>query len=183
MTAAGSRPTAGSRLRAIPNALTVARIGLAVGFPWIPEDERIPALLIALVTEFLDGYLARRFGWTSEAGQLLDPIADKLLFAVVVGTFLAEHRMTWLQLAAIGVRDVAVILGAFWLAVRGTWRGFGSMRPGLSGKATTALQYAAFFVVAFGYRLPWPLVAATFVAGFAAALQYGLQFRREARSA
>jgi phosphatidylglycerophosphate synthase len=177
----GTVPGAGL-LRAIPNALTVSRMGLAVAFPWIPEGSRTGLLSVALATEFLDGFLARRFGWASRSGQLLDPIADKLLFAVVVGVFLAEERLTWLELAAVSVREAGVLIGVTWIAVHGRWKYFHAMKAERLGKITTALQYAVFFVVAFGHPIPLPLLVATFLAGLGAALHYWREFVKDLAS-
>ena len=74
-------------LRFLPNLLCVLRILLV--FPvalWILQG-RYPAVLglfaLAAFTDALDGFLAKRFGWTSELGKVLDPAADKLLLVTV----------------------------------------------------------------------------------------------------
>lgn len=74
--------------RRLPNRLTVARLAGAVlfvlamsvpvpGGPWIAAA----VFLLAAVTDFLDGHLARRHGWVSDFGKLMDPLADKVLMA------------------------------------------------------------------------------------------------------
>lgn len=74
---------------AIPNIITVARIALApvVGFLlFVPTfTARLVAFILFLVAAFSDlwdGHLARKYGWISDFGKLVDPIADKLLLAL-----------------------------------------------------------------------------------------------------
>ncbi len=72
----------------IPNAISVARITLCPVISWLalsPDRfERYAAFvvfLVAALSDVWDGHLARKHGWISDAGKLLDPIADKLLMA------------------------------------------------------------------------------------------------------
>src|SRR5437762_11062741 len=84
----------------LPNMITLARISLTpviALLPFIsgywPKVIAFVVFLIAAFSDLLDGYLARRYGTTSELGILLDPIADKLLlFATLIPTFwLTRH--------------------------------------------------------------------------------------------
>src|SRR4051812_40082964 len=86
--------------RAIPNVITVARIIAApiVFFLLFDPDftPRIIAFLLFLVAAFSDlwdGYLARKYGWISNFGKLVDPIADKLLLIVTfIPFYILSHR-------------------------------------------------------------------------------------------
>ena len=70
----------------IPNAITIARMVMALPLLWLLVNGHYPqAFWLALVagaSDALDGLLAQRFGWRSALGGLLDPIADKLLMSV-----------------------------------------------------------------------------------------------------
>src|SRR5436189_5855854 len=95
----------------LPNIITLARISLTpviALLPFIsgywPKVIAFVVFLIAAFSDLLDGYLARRYGTTSELGILLDPIADKLLlFATLIPIFwitrhptiLAAHKIPW----------------------------------------------------------------------------------------
>ncbi len=102
--------------RDIPNLITTLRILLVVPFLWLLLEERYgPALalfVIAGVSDALDGFLAKYYGWTSELGGLLDPIADKLL---LLGAILALGWLNelpgWLVALVIG-RDLVIVGGA-----------------------------------------------------------------------
>ncbi|MBQ1277950.1 MAG: CDP-alcohol phosphatidyltransferase family protein, partial [Thermoguttaceae bacterium] len=73
----------------VPNVLTMARIVLAlVMFALIPFKFYVAALVlfvIAALTDFVDGWWARRFNQKTQFGRIMDPFADKLL---VCGTFI-----------------------------------------------------------------------------------------------
>lgn len=159
-------------LRLIPNALTAARIGVALAFPLVPGGAQLALLAVAMATEALDGALARRFGWQTDLGRMLDPVADKLLLVSVAGTFLYEGRLAWWELLAVGVRDLAVVLGAALAALRGQAARLARMQPGFYGKLTTGLQYLVLLAVLLG-QAPGLLVALPFAAGVAATVQYG----------
>lgn len=104
------------RARDIPNLLCILRMFLAVPIAWmILGGDYLPALVLFFVAGFtdgLDGFLAKRFGWQSELGGLLDPIADKLLmFSAFVCLWVAGAVPAWLLLAVVG-RDAVIVAGA-----------------------------------------------------------------------
>ncbi len=102
--------------RDIPNLLTVLRVFLTVPVIWaLLQREFSWALLlfgVAGVSDGLDGYLAKRYGWESRLGSLLDPLADK---ALLVSSFLA---LGWLDLIPVWLvvlvilRDLVIVAGA-----------------------------------------------------------------------
>lgn len=101
-------------MRHLPNILTIARIILTPLIAWYlaKNDPRgaFPILFFAGFSDGVDGYLARRFGWTSKAGAYMDPIADKLLLVTLwIGLGLAGRAPWWMVGLALG-RD-ALILG------------------------------------------------------------------------
>jgi phosphatidylglycerophosphate synthase len=170
-------------LRLLPNALTILRIPLAAAFPFVPEHWRLGVLAAALLTEYLDGALARAWRVTSRFGRVLDPIADRCLFGAVVVTLLFDGALAPWQLAALGARDLLVAAGALWATARGERRRLAQLRPRMPGKVTTVLQYAAMFWVLVAGALPHALTAATCGLGLFAAGQYLRDYRRLSRSA
>jgi cardiolipin synthase len=104
------------KARHIPNLITGLRILLVAPFLWALLEERYSTALllfvIAGVSDALDGFLAKYFGWTSELGGLLDPIADKLL---LIGAILALGWLNelpgWL-VALVILRDLLIVCGA-----------------------------------------------------------------------
>jgi len=128
-------------LRHVPNAICVFRILLTVPTVIaIGRSEEILALglfTIAAISDGLDGYLAKRNGWTSDLGRILDPIADKVL---LVSTFLA---CTWQGLIPVWLAAAAVardlVLGGGALIYR-LWFGPIEGSPSALSKVNTTLQ-------------------------------------------
>jgi len=96
----------------IPNGLTLLRIALIPVFigtfyaPYAWSHVVTAAIFgLAAITDWLDGYLARRLGQTSHFGAFLDPVADKLMVAVVLVFLIQANPSPWLALPA------AVIIG------------------------------------------------------------------------
>ncbi len=102
----------------LPNLLTLSRILVIPAFCaafWLPGAWGcwVPLGLFAFagITDFADGYLARRYGQTSALGRFLDPVADKLLIAAAILMLVAFDRIHDLSvLAAVVIlcREVAV---------------------------------------------------------------------------
>ena len=134
----------------IPNVITLMRILLVLPIAWLLWGGRYPeALLLVAVaglSDAVDGALARRFGWRSEFGALLDPLADKII-AVVLFVVLTMQGQLPLWLAVVVVaRDAVILAGA------GAYRLlFGKlvMAPTLVSKANTAVQLVVLLLVLF----------------------------------
>lgn len=103
----------------IPNTLTFARIVSVPLLIWLIIDQDFFAafvvFMLAGISDAADGYLAKRYGWRTELGAYLDPIADKaLLVSIYVALGAAGHLPVWLVIAVVS-RDV-LIVGAVVLA-------------------------------------------------------------------
>lgn len=102
--------------RHIPNLISGLRLLLVPPVVmWILEEQPLPALvvfLIAGISDGVDGFLAKRYGWQSQLGGFLDGIADKLL---LMGAMLAlawvGYLPAWLVAAAF-CRDAVIVAGA-----------------------------------------------------------------------
>ena len=112
----------------IPNSLTLLRIALIPVFVvifYLPfEWARIVAAVVfvlAAITDALDGYLARRLGQTSRLGAFLDPVADKLMVAVVLVLLVQAHPSIWLALPAAIIigREITISALREWMAEGG----------------------------------------------------------------
>jgi cardiolipin synthase len=111
----------------LPNLITVVRLLCLPVFLWLlfGRENRAAAagLLAALgVTDFVDGYLARRLGQVSELGKILDPVADRLLFFVGAGAILADGSVpTWFAVVVL-VRETLVGVATLVLGALGARR-------------------------------------------------------------
>lgn len=140
----------------VPNALTGARFVLGLLLPWSPERWQFGILLIAGLTDLVDGWIARRLQLTPRYGQLADPIADKVLILAAVYTVMREGWVSWWQLIAIVSRDVvALILSVVALTFAlENWR---RLTPRVLGKLATATQIVALATL-FWFRQPNDIV-------------------------
>lgn len=97
----------------IPNLLTLLRFMGVPLFVWlVAEDSYGYGVLVLAVmgsTDWIDGYIARRFGSTSRLGRVLDPVADRLALVVVAITLVAAEIAPWWLVAALLIPDVVLI--------------------------------------------------------------------------
>lgn len=131
------------QLRTVPNLLSLLRLALVPVFLLLilsgQNWQAVVVLAVASITDFLDGYLARKLNQTTRLGQLLDPAADRLyIFATLVGLSIVGYVPVWLALVVIG-RDVLLFLFYPLLASHG----YGPLPVHYLGKAGTfSLLYA-----------------------------------------
>ena len=99
----------------IPNALTVVRILLLPVVVWrfIIGDATgaLIAYLAAMLTDALDGIIARKFNQITALGKLLDPLADKLSLVTLLGLFVSDGQIPLWVLAIILVKEVTMVIG------------------------------------------------------------------------
>lgn len=128
-------------MRHLPNLICLVRLALIwpVASALSTGKDLLALILfvIAAVSDGLDGYLAKRFNWTSELGKFLDPMADKLLLMTVFIEAAWLNIVPWWITAAAVARDVSIGLGA--LAFR-AWIGPLRGRPTIISKINTAAQ-------------------------------------------
>ncbi|MEW6299626.1 MAG: CDP-diacylglycerol--glycerol-3-phosphate 3-phosphatidyltransferase [Thermodesulfobacteriota bacterium] len=147
-------------MSALPNILSLLRIALIPLLVYLLTDTgRLCSALAALVfflaclTDFFDGYLARRHGYTTILGQFLDPLADKLLVASVLIMLAAADRSprvpAWMVVIIIG-RELAVT------GLRAIASGEGVILPAEElGKYKMILQMFALHGLLLHYTYLW----------------------------
>lgn len=100
----------------IPNLISVLRIFLSVPVVWSMLELRfdIALLLFAVagISDGLDGYLAKHFGWQSRLGGLLDPLADKVLLVSSYLTLAILGMIPMLLMLLVILRDLVIVTGA-----------------------------------------------------------------------
>ena len=112
----------------LPNILTIARI-LAVPLvvllfywsnPWSNPAAAV-VFIAAALTDTLDGYLARRYGYTTPLGEFLDPVADKLMVATALVLLVGHDTRTFIVITAIVIigREITVSALREWMAQLG----------------------------------------------------------------
>jgi cardiolipin synthase len=173
-------------MRHLPNLICGLRILLV--WPIVVAMSQGESLLavelftVAAVSDGLDGFLAKRYNWTSQLGKFLDPLADKLL---LVAAFITASWIglvpVWLAAAAIA-RDVMIGLGAIIFRL---WFGPLHGRPTVVSKINTLLQLATLLGAMLAAAVHWPpleliraLAVLTFITTVASGADYLLRFIR-----
>jgi cardiolipin synthase len=176
--------------RQIPNVITSIRILLVPPISAALADHRLNIAIAlfgaAALSDAADGFIAKRYGWQSELGAALDPLADKFLLATVFTT-LAYMKLVplWLMVTAVA-RDLIIVLGA--LLYRYCF-GALNVRPSVVSKFNTLCQAAYILSVVvreeFGVPSAWlvtVLGALVFVTVAISGMDYVLIYGRRAMS-
>ena len=165
-------------LFSLPNVVSMSRLVLAAGFFGARgPEERLALIGAASLTDFLDGWLARRRNSATRWGALIDPIADRVFVLAAVIAFWVSEELTALQCLVLLSRDVLTAIG-FGVARVIPWLRPVEFKARGLGKVVTVLQLATFAVVLAAPRLAVPFVAAVGVASAAAILDYTLALWR-----
>ncbi len=172
-------------IAAVPNALSTLRLLLAAAFPFLPPSWRLPVVVTGAFTDWLDGFVARRYHAQSTIGGLLDGIADKAFALSVLVTLAAAGVIAPWQVGLVVLRDVVVAGIALYVARRGDWSAFHRMPSRLAGKVTTALLFV--WLIAVLIPLPeagtFSLFVLCAVTSLVAAVDYVTQFARALKRA
>jgi cardiolipin synthase len=154
------------RIWTVPNQITLLRLGFLPGFLILIFYERygwaLGVLVLAGLSDGIDGLLARRLNQKSELGAYLDPIADKLMLSSSFVILAFKHKIAWWLTILILSRDVLMLMVAAVILLISGYRPF---PPSIYGKLTTTVQILLVFIV---------IAAAAFHASWLAAMQYPL---------
>ncbi len=144
-------------MRHIPNLICLFRIVLIVPLlqAMLAGDQAHILILftIAAVSDGLDGYLAKRFGWTSQLGRFLDPAADKLLLVSVFIVAAWLDIAPWWVAAVAAARDLVIAGGAL---IYRLWFGPVRGRPTIISKINTGVQISYLLAVILASAIGLP---------------------------
>ena len=170
-------------LATVPNALSMSRLVLAALFPVVHDhDIRLLILAAAGLTDFLDGWLARRQHQFSRVGALIDPFADRIFVLVAVCTLLLDGELNTVQYFIFISRDIATAV-AFVVARAVSSLRAATFKARFSGKLATVLQLVALVVIVVDVRTTGLAVAVVGVASLVSIIDYTVAlWRARARS-
>ncbi|WP_139491115.1 CDP-alcohol phosphatidyltransferase family protein [Brevibacillus dissolubilis] len=154
----------------IPNALTLFRITLIPLYLWVffsPFPFHIEIafgiLVLAGITDMLDGYIARKYKLITTLGTMLDPLADKLMMLAAISSFYMSERISLWAALFFFLRDIGMIL----FSALFHFRGKKTVPANVFGKVTTVLFYLVFTLVMFrhpyGEETLWVVISFSFV--------------------
>lgn len=138
----------------IPNILTVIRVLVVPFFLFCLFQEGVTYKIIAFlifvlasVTDFIDGYLARKWNQETEFGKFLDPLADKILVVSAFVAFIILHAQieVWMVLLII-LRDMLITSLRYLAIMQGS-----SMKTSKMGKVKTAVQMVSIILILFSF--------------------------------
>ncbi|MBI5150879.1 MAG: CDP-diacylglycerol--glycerol-3-phosphate 3-phosphatidyltransferase [Candidatus Omnitrophica bacterium] len=135
----------------LPNQLTISRILLTlvfIGFLFQPgvgaKIIAVVVFLLAIATDFCDGYYAKKYNLVSNFGKMMDPVADKFLVLTAFFVFASMHMIALWMFVTICAREVAVTLVRLYAMKRGK-----VLAAEQAGKVKTALQFSAILIILF----------------------------------
>ncbi len=180
--------------RQIPNVITVMRMVLVWPTVMMILERRFDWALglffVAGVSDALDGFLAKHYGWITRFGSLLDPVADKLLMVSCYTACAWIGLLPWWLALLVVARDLIIFLGAVaYYLILHPFEG----QPTWISKFNTLLQIVLLLVVFWHHGFhPLPermlkgliylVSAATIVSGFQYVTLWGQHFFREIRN-
>ncbi|TCS42603.1 CDP-diacylglycerol--glycerol-3-phosphate 3-phosphatidyltransferase [Reinekea marinisedimentorum] len=137
----------------IPNLLTLLRLVLIpvcvityyLPFDWAYMTTAV-LFTVAAVTDWFDGYLARKWDQTTPFGAFLDPVADKLIVAAALVILVESHHTIWLTIPAVIIIGREIVISALreWMAELGSRS---SVAVNNLGKIKTTVQMIAIVVL------------------------------------
>ena len=143
------------RIWTVPNQITFLRLGFLPLFLILMSYERYKWALLVLVvaglSDGIDGLLARSLNQRSALGAYLDPIADKLLLSSSFVILAFKHELAWWLTILVLSRDILILIVAAVILLVSGYRPF---PPSMLGKLTTAGQIIFVFALVFAAAYP-----------------------------
>ncbi len=147
------------RIWTVPNQITLLRLGFLPIFLILISYEHyrwaLAVLVVAGLSDGIDGLLARKLNQRSSLGAYLDPIADKLLLSSSFVILAFKKEIAWWLTIIVLSRDVLILVVAVVIIL--IW-GYRPFPPSLLGKMTTFFQIVLVFTVVLGAAYPYPLL-------------------------
>ncbi|GFR39413.1 CDP-diacylglycerol--glycerol-3-phosphate 3-phosphatidyltransferase [Insulibacter thermoxylanivorax] len=151
----------------LPNWITLFRFVLIPVYAYLISQhmlyEALAVVIIAGLTDVLDGYIARKRQQITTIGIMLDPLADKLLMIAVIVSFLYLRFVPWEAALAIFIREIGMIIGAGIFHLRG----YKTVPANVFGKLTTVLYYLVillfFLQVDFAVPYLWCVIVLSYL--------------------
>jgi CDP-diacylglycerol--glycerol-3-phosphate 3-phosphatidyltransferase len=154
----------------LSNSISLLRAPLAFLFLFTSPLARGVAVFVAMISDFFDGYLARKRNQVSYLGAILDPLMDKFFVIFSLGVLYFEGKVSIWGVLAMLSRDMSLL--AFLLVILGfqKWRGF-VIQALKWGKITTALQFLVLILLTMDIEVPSIAFSCFVVLGFLAFIE------------
>ncbi len=139
----------------IPNILSIFRICLIpvyiAVFSLNGNTKHLAAIvfIVASLTDVLDGYIARKYNLTTKVGQLLDPLADKLMQLTVVISLVTSGILPLWFVVVLAIKECLLVLGSIFLYAKKTY-----VKSNIIGKMNTVVLFIALVLLFFTHTSP-----------------------------
>ncbi|MFA6118322.1 MAG: CDP-alcohol phosphatidyltransferase family protein [Parachlamydiales bacterium] len=158
----------------LSNCLSIVRIPLAFLFLCQNIYIRIIAIVLAMVTDSIDGYFARKYNSASKFGAFLDPAMDKFFVYFILGIFLAQDQIKLWQALTMISRDFALIIFSIYLVISKKLSTY-EVKAVRWGKVTTALQFLILIGLTLKFIFSWYIYALFVLLGLLALLELAIR--------
>lgn len=163
----------------LSNALTLLRLPAALLFMVDSIPVRLGAIVLAMLSDGLDGYFARKNETVSQLGAVLDPIMDKFFVFFALGILVSTNYLPLWGMFAMISRDFFLFLFGLYLTITSSWEKL-EFRSIIWGKITTAMQLAVLVLLVLKAPLPALVFLAFIPMGFLTGLGLYRGFKKEA---
>lgn len=161
----------------VSNGLSFARIPLAFVFLLENPLLRFAAVILAMITDSIDGYLARKSRSVSRFGAILDPVTDKFFVYFAFAVLACEGKLQVWQALVMLSRDFALLFYGMWVTISRRWDTL-VIRSIRWGKITTALQFVVLSGLIFCYSFSSLVYGLFIMFGLFAFLELFLRTKR-----
>lgn len=137
----------------LANFITFLRAPLALLFIYPSTEVRVWVIILAMITDSIDGYVARKRNTASQFGAFLDPLLDKFFVYTVIATLVFDKGITPYQLSCLISRDIGLLAFILFLLVQGIKK-IPKFQSNIWGKTVTAIQFIALIFITLQIPIP-----------------------------
>lgn len=148
----------------LSNILSFLRAPLALLFLQENIQLRLFAIFLAMFTDGVDGYIARKYKSVSKFGAILDPFMDKFFVSFILIIMIFQGNVKLWEALSMLSRDFFLFLFGIFIGLSKKWK-YLKIKPVKFGKITTALQFIALLGLTMGYQFPWYVFASFILFG------------------
>lgn len=155
----------------IADKLSLSRIPLTLLFLIFNQNKIISIIILGLVilTDIIDGYIARKNKISSKFGALIDPLGDKVFVVSALLLFFYLNKISLLEFFVLIIRDIYSITEVIITLIKKSKK---SHKARVFGKITTALQYFLIFTLILDLNLKIYLITPIFIFSLLAIIDY-----------
>lgn len=166
-------------MKYIPTLLSSIRIPLVIGLFSNSIYIRCAVVVLAMVSDVLDGFIARRFGLTSKLGAIIDPLTDKFFVYMALLLAYRGEQLSGIECLAFVLRDLSLLAFSVTLILCGNLSKH-TIAAFFSGKVVTSVQFLILILVSLHIPVPSVLCMLMACFGLASYVELMLRYKKAA---